>query len=324
MTCSRLHTYPSTSNTSKPANMRIISAVTFIFLLAGKPVFAEGPNAMAIAVDATIPGEKNPAEFRNGVATRVIAGFDSFNMGLSSVADPTIIEKARACEGASCLQDLAKSADLALVVQVRIQAKKTNKKGKLDYTISMIVARDVPDRNAWREKGTCPECDATEAKQQVFLIAGTIGDRIQGESQKAKQTPVVPGPVSPPTNAVPPPAVASPPPRDLVTPPPQTADSSWSVPRYVSGSVLAGGLALAGVGGYLLYLNGGKTCSLTAPERQCPERYKTQTLGGTLVAGGGLVALGGLAGLLFLGPDTSHSNLAFGFSGSSISVAGGF
>jgi hypothetical protein len=303
--------------------MRIISAAAFIFLLAGKPAFAEGPNAMAIAVDATIPGEKNPAEFRNGVATRVVAGFDSFNMGLSPVSDPKIIEKARACEGASCLQDLAKSADLALVVQVRIQAKKSARKGKLDYNISVLVARDAPDRNSWREKGTCPECDSTEAKQQVFLIVGTIGDRIQGEAQKAKQAPVVPGPVSPPLVAVPPPVVAAPPPRDLVSPPPQTADSSWSVPRYVSGSVLAGGLVLAGVGGYLLHLNGEGTCDLAAPKKLCTRTHDTGAAGVGLAAGGGLLALGGLVGLLFFGPD-SGTHVTFGITGSSISIAGGF
>jgi hypothetical protein len=319
-----LHTYPSTFNTSKPANMRIISAAAFIFLLVGKPAFAEGPNAMAIAVDATIPGEKNPAEFRSGVATRVIAGFDSFKFELSPVADPKIIEKAQACEGASCLQDLAKSADLALAVQVRIQAKKTGKKGKLDYAISVLVARDVPDRNSWREKGNCPVCDATEAKQQVFLIVGTIGDRIQGESQKAKQAQVVSGPVSPALAAAPPPAGASPPPRDLVGPPPQTADSSWSVPRYVSGSVLAGGVVLALAGVYLAHLNGRGTCDLAAPKENCPDKYKTAALGYGLVVGGGIAALGGGIGLALLGPKAANTSLTVGFDGSSISVSGAY
>jgi hypothetical protein len=317
-----LHTRPSTSNTSKPANMRIISAVTFIFLLAGKPAFAEGPNAMAIAVDATIPGEKNPAEFRNGVATRVIAGFDSFNMGLSPVADPTIIEKARACEGASCLQDLAKSADMALVVQVRIQAKKTAKKGKLDYTISMTVARDVPDRNSWREKGTCPECDATEAKQQVFLIAGTIGDRIQGESQKAKQAPAVSGPVSPPLAVTPP---TAPTPPVLVNPPQMEKEpAGWNVPRYVSIAGIVAGAALVVTGVVFHSINGKGTCGRSASDGECARTYNTGNLGTGLIVGGSVVAVGGLASLFFLAPSTTTSNLALGLGASSISVRGRF
>ena len=322
MTCSRLHTYPSTFNTSKPANMRIISAAAFIFLLVGKPAFAEGPNAMAIAVDATIPGEKNPAEFRNGVATRVIAGFDSFKFELSPVADPKIIEKAQACEGASCLQDLAKSADLALVVQVRIQAKKTAKKGKLDYSISVLVARDAPDRNSWREKGTCPECDATEAKQQVFLIVGTIGDRIQGESQKAKQAQVVSGPVSPPIYAVPPPAVAPP---VLVNPPQVRKEpAGWYVPRYLSISALGGGAALIVTGIVLRKIDGGGTCTLPANKKECSRVYSTGGLGTGLIWGGGAAVLGGLAGLLFLGPSPEDSHVTVGFSGSSLLVGGSF
>jgi hypothetical protein len=322
VTYARLHTYPSTSNTSKPANMRIISAAAFIFLLAGKPAFAEGPNAMAIAVDATIPGEKDPMEFRNGVATRVVAGFDSFNMGLSPVSDPKIIERARACEGASCLQDLAKSADLALVVQVRIQAKKTAKKGKLDYSISVLVARDVPDRNAWREKGTCPECDYTEAKQQVFLIAGTIGDRIQGESQKAKQTPVVSGPVSSPLVTVPPPAGA---PRVLVNPPQvEKEPSGWYVPRYLSIAGIIGGAAIIVTGVVFDSINGKGTCGRSASDGECARTYDTGDLGTGLIVGGSVVAVGGLASLFFLAPNNTSSNLALGLGASSISVRGRF
>jgi hypothetical protein len=313
----RVPVVSTTFRTAKPANMRITSALPLLLLLAGSRAFAEGPNAVAIGVDATIPGDKNPAEFRSGVVARVMAGFDSFKLDLSAVSDPRIVEQARTCEGASCLQDLARSADLALVVQVRIQAKKAAKKGKLDYSISMLVARETPDRNSWREKVACSDCDASEAKQQVFLLAGTIGERIKSESPKTAPHPVAVALPTPPP--VVPPVVAPNP----VNPPPAT-DSSWSVPRYVSGSVLGAGLVAAGIGAYLVHLNGRGTCDVVAPKEQCPDRYKTTGLGYGLVAGGGVAAIGGLLGLLLLGPPADGAGLAVGFDGSSLSVSGAY
>jgi hypothetical protein len=304
--------------------MRIVSAATLVLLLAGSRAFAEGPTATAIAVDATIPGEKNPADLRSGVAASVVGGFDSFHFELSPVSDSTIIEKARACEGAACLEDLAKASELALVVQVKIQAKKTGKKGKLDYSISITVARDAPDRNAWREKATCPECDVEELKQQVFLTAGTIGDRIKSESKKAKQAPVVSGPVSPPLLATTPPVVAAPPPV-LVNPPPvEKEPAGWYVPRYLSITALGAGAALIATGVIFRKIDGDGTCTLTTNKKQCSRVYSTGSLGTGLIVGGGAAMLGGLAGLLFLGPPSDESHVTVSFTGSSLSVGGSF
>jgi len=303
--------------------MRINSAAALVLLLASARAYADGPNTVAIAVDDSLPGEKNAAEFRSGVAARVIAGFDSFKLDLSPVSDPKLIERARACEGASCLQDLAKSADLSLVVQVRIQAKKTTKKGKLDYNISMLVARDAPDRNSWREKGTCPECDASEVKQQVFLIAGSIGERIQSESQKEKQAAAITGPVSAPL-AAPPPVAVTPPRPALVNPPAAKEPSGWYVPRYLSIAALGVGAVAIASGVVLRKYDGEGTCGRSAAEGECARRYDTGKLGTGLIVGGGAFAVGGLAALLFLGPDSSDAPVSVGFTGSSVSLGGKF
>jgi hypothetical protein len=317
----RGQSYRQSSNTSKPVNMRKISpAAALVLLLAGSRALADGPNAVAIAVDATVPGDKNLTEFKSGVVTSVVAGFDSFKFELSPVSNTTIIEKARACEGSTCLEDLAKSSDLAMVVQVRIQAKKTAKKGKLDYSISMVVARDAPDRNAWREKGTCGECDTSEVKQQVFLIAGTIGDRIQGESKKAKEAPIVTGPVSVP---VAPPKVVAPPPV-LVNPPVEKEPTGWFVPRYLSIAAMGAGAALIGGGIVLRKVDGDGTCTLAANKKECSKVYSTGSLGTGLIVGGGAAMLGGLVGLLFLGPPSDGSHMTLSFTGSSLSVGGSF
>jgi hypothetical protein len=302
--------------------MRIPHAIAFLILGASRPAFAQGPKGSVVAVDVYGPSESANADLRDTAASRVFDALAAAKRTVTPVSDAKLAAEILDCVDDPCLQDLAKSADLALVVQVRIQAKKTAKKGKLDYSISVLVARDVPDRNSWREKGNCPECDATEAKQQVFLIVGTIGDRIQGESQKAKQAQVVSGPVSPPIYAVPPPAVAPP---VLVNPPQVRKEpAGWYVPRYLSISALGGGAALIVTGIVLRKIDGGGTCTLPANKKECSRVYSTGGLGTGLIWGGGAAVLGGLAGLLFLGPSPEDSHVTVGFSGSSLLVGGSF
>jgi hypothetical protein len=303
-------------------HMRIPRAIAFFILSASQPALAQGPKGSVVAVDVYGPSERANADLRATAASRVFDALAAAQLTVTPVSDANLVTEILDCVGEPCLQDLAKSADLALVVQVRIQAKKTAKKGKLDYTISMVVARDAPDRNSWREKGICPECDVTEAKQQVFLIAGTIGDRIQSESQKAKQAPVVSGPVVPAVAAAPPPAVAPP---VLVNPPQvEKEPPGWYVPRYLSIAALGGGAALIVTGIVLRKADGGGTCTLPANKKECSRTYSTGGLGMGLIWGGGAAVIGGLAGLLFFGPSSGDSHVAVGFSGSSLLVGGAF
>jgi hypothetical protein len=303
--------------------MRIPHAIGFLILGASQPALAQGPTGSVVAVDVYGPSERAKADLRGTAASRVFDALAAARLTVTPVSDANLAAEILDCVGDPCLQDLAKSADLALVVQVRIQAKKTAKKGKLDYTISMVVARDVPDRNSWREKGICPECDATEAKQQVFLIAGTIGDRIQGESQKAKQAPIVSGPASPPVAAAPPLTAAAPP--VLVNPPQvEKEPAGWYVPRYLSIAALGGGAALIATGVVLHSISGKGTCGRSASDGECAQTYDTGKLGTGLIVGGSVVAVGGLASLFFLAPNNTSSNLALGLGASSISVRGRF
>jgi hypothetical protein len=198
---------------------------------------------------------------------------------------------------------------------VKVQAKKATKKAKADYAISMVVARAVPDRDAWREKTDCQACTGGDVKHMASLLASTIAERINIDV----------APPSPQPSPVPPVAATPPrPPRtDLVTSP-TAPQPGFYVPRALSIAALAGGVALVGSGIYLLHLNGQGTCSLAANEKQCPRLYNTTGLGTGLVIGGGVAAVGGLVGLVFFPPGGGTSQLALGFNGSSISVRGAY
>jgi len=306
----------SSAGTANPTTMRTATLSALLFLSLGQRALA-ATNAAAIAVEVSLPGEKNPVELRNAFAARVLAGLESFRMNLAPVTDPAVIDRALGCEGALCLQDLARLADLALVVQLRVQARKTGKKGKLDYALWMLVARNAPERNAWREKGECSACDVFDAKQQVFLLAGTIGERIQADSPKTGQASTTPRPRFPSATG---PGGAT---TELVAPTTAQPPERY-VPRYLSVAALASGAVAAGVGIYLIHLNGQGTCDLAGSRELCPRRYKTQGLGIGLLTVGGLAMLGGLGGLVLLPPGPGDHDVALTFDGSSVSLEGAF
>jgi hypothetical protein len=302
--------------------MRIATTAILLLSLASHRALAQG--SVVIAVDSTVPGDKNPAAFRSAVASRALAGFESFSLKLNALTEPKVIEMARSCEDQACLQDVAGSLDLALAVQVKVIAKRTGKRGKLDYNISMLAARAKPDQNAWREKTECSDCDAEDAKQQVYLLAGTVAERIKGESKSPAGPPPLAGvPATPPLTA---PAAAPPPTMYYLPPPvpPLEQKPGWYVPRYVSIPVLIGGAAALGAGIYLLAVNGKGTCDLAPGKRQCQDRYATGVLGGSLTAVGAVAVIGGFVGLFFFPPGHGAANVAVGFDGTSISVAGVF
>jgi len=298
--------------------MRIASTVPLFLLLASNHAFGDPASTVAIGVNATIRGEKNGEELRNTVPAEALAGLVSSKLEITAALDSQIAGQARDCEDATCLQDLAKAANLALAVQVRIQGKKTGKKGKLDYEVSMLVARDTPDRNSWHEESECSECDVAAVKHLVFLLAGTIGERITKEAQKPVPVPA-PAPPTPTVEAPP-----TPPPVAIVAPAPPAAKREWYVPRYLSITGIGVGAALVGTGIYLHHLNGQGTCTLAPPQSLCPRSYSTGSLGTGLMVGGGAAAVAGLVGLIFFGPNSGDSHVALGSDGSSISVSGAF
>jgi hypothetical protein len=305
--------------------MRIISTAALLLVLAAPRVFAGAPSTVAIGVDTTTLGRKIADDLQDGLGQEVVNGLTEVfsnvvkaKVQLTPVSDPSLLAQVRDCEGAECLQELAKSAPVDLVVQLKVQAKKATKKGKGDYTISMAVARAAPARDAWREKTDCQACTGGDVKHMASLLASSIADHINLEV-----TPPVPEPAPVIPVVTPPPAPPPPAPPEVVATP-AAPEPAFYVPRALSIAVLAGGVALAGSGVYLLHLNGRGTCELAANERQCPDLYDTAGMGTGLVIGGGAAVVAGLVGLIFFPPTARTANLAFGLNASSMAIRGTF
>jgi hypothetical protein len=218
------------------------------------------------ATDTSTLGPKITAEVQGEIVGQVLEGFAEAKFILSSNPDKSIITQVRECEGITCLQNLAKYVGSDLVVKSDVQIKKTGKKGKPDYNIALLVARNTPNRDSWHERIDCPDCDASEITHMASLMATTIGERI------VKAAKATPSPVPAPEKPV---AVAPSPPSAAVKYTALPPKPEWSVPRYVSIPVLATGLALVGTGIYRLHIDGQDSCS----QRVCPRIYETASLG---------------------------------------------
>jgi hypothetical protein len=310
--------------------MRILFTASVLVAFASQHAFAETPSTVAIAVDTNSLGPKLAAEVQDGIVTHVLTGLTeamshlaSTNIAMTPVPDSRTLDQILECEGIECLQNLAQSSKVDLVIQVRVSAKQTKKaakRAKPDYLVSMVVARAAPDRDAWSEKTVCQACEASEIRHAASLLASMIAERIKiPKTLPAPAHEAAPAPA--PVTTAPP----APQPALQTNPlPAAPAPEGRYVPTALSVTALAGGAVLIGSGIYLIHLHGQGTCDLTAPKDLCSRRYKTQNVGIGLVAGGGLAALGGLAGLLFFSPSTGSTPLALNITGSSISVSGGF
>jgi len=313
--------------------MRIPTIVVLLLAFAGQRAFAGTPSTVAIAVDTNSLAPKIAVEVQDGAVTHVLTGLGQVlstllatDITLTPVSESKTLDQVLECESIECLQDLAQSAKVDLVVQVRVRAKQTakrvSKRVKADYFVSMIVARSFPDRDAWVEKTDCQACEASEIKHTASLLASTIAERI-----KVKKTPPAPvveaAPIVAPVAVAPP---APPPPAPEVKSPSAAPSHApeWYVPTYLSLTELAGGVLLIGSGIYLIHINGQGTCDRAAPKDLCARRYKTETVGIGLAAGGGLAALAGLVGLIAFSPSDGPSHMALNITGSSISLSGGF
>lgn len=315
--------------------MRTILAATLFLALAARPASAATPNAVAIAVDTSGLSPKFAAEVEEGIASRIAAGLSEVmsvllgaNIALTPVTEAALQAQVLACEDDACLEDIAASEALDLVVRVRVQpaqsAQKPSKKSKQDVRIAMVVARPGPDREAWSETSDCHLCAAGEVKHTASLLASTIAERIKVKVSRPAPKPE-PQPAPPPPAAPAPTETAWPPaPALAVTPAPTAAPDEWSVPPYLSVTAIAGGVALVGAGFYLLHLHGQGTCDLSGAQERCPRSYDTRGAGFGLLAGGGAVTLAGLAGLIFFSPRDGSSHVALRLTGSSVSISGGF
>jgi hypothetical protein len=301
--------------------------------LASQPAFAGVPNTVAIAVDTSSLVPKIADEVQDGIVTHILAGFGEVmsalaatDIALTPVSEAKTLERVLECEGIECLQDLAQTAKVDLVVQVRVRVKqatkqatkKASKRSKTDYFISMVVARSAPDRDAWSEKADCQACAAGEIKHTASLLASTIAERIKVKTTPTTPMPAVVAPAPAPVTVAPPPLA----PQNK--PAPSDPDRGWYVPRYLSVAALAGGALLLGSGIYLMHINGQGTCNLSAPKDLCARRYKTGDLGIGLVAGGGVAALAGIVGLVAFSPGAGAGHVALNIGASSISVSGAF
>ncbi|HEX7508982.1 MAG TPA: hypothetical protein VF550_19570 [Polyangia bacterium] len=318
--------------------MRIAPIAALLLVLSSHRAFAAAPSTVAVAVDASDLSPKLAGEVEDGMAFAVLSGLAEVfsnlvraRVDLTPVSDATIVAQVRDCGGIECLEDLARSAGVDLVVQVNVQAKQSSKRAsrkasqkvKPDHAVSMIVARDAPERYAWREKTNCQGCNASEIKHMASLLASTIAERITFDALPAKAALPSTLPKALAQPAPMPVTIVNPPlPVTIVNPPLPDPKPEWHVPRPLSIAALAGGLVLIGTGIYLRHIDGQGTCNRASGQSQCPQLHSTGALGTGMIVGGSLAALGGLTGLIFFGP--SIANTQVGFTASSISLRGVF
>lgn len=312
----------------------LIAPVLLVMPLAfaTRAALADGPSSVAIAVDTDSLAPKLAAEVQDGAVTHVLTGLTEVlstlagaEINLAPVSDAKTVQRIVDCEGVECLQDLARFDKVDLVVQVRVRPKQTTRKAAkaakaADYLIAMAIARAAPEREAWTDKTDCQACDPRQIKHAASLLASTLAERIKikrSAEPPSAETPPAPMTVTPPAPA---PVLASKP----LPPPPRAGAAGSSVPTYLSLTALVGGVLLMGSGGYLIHIDGDGTCDTAPPKSLCPRRYRTRGAGIGLLAGGGLAALGGLVGLVFFAPSSGAPAVALSFTGSSISVSGGF
>ena len=268
--------------------MRTITTTILILLLAGHAAQAGVPQTVAIGVDTSNLSPKIAAEIQDSIATHVLHGLGEV---LSNVArtriefipipDAKVEGQIRDCDGETCLQNIAQSATVDLVVRVKVQAKKAAKKGQSDYVVSLIVARAYPEREGWRDQSDCKNCGIAEIKHMASLVAGSIAEKIKIDA------PLPPAPVPPPPLVAVAPAVPPLRPTIVKSPPPaQEGSRLWPWLTVGAGGVLA-------VTSVVLWTQSGNEHDCMAVAGRDPCRKKTVSWPAATVTGGL-----GLAGLV--------------------------
>jgi hypothetical protein len=306
--------------------MRSLPLVALFMTFSGPRAFAAGPTTVAIAADTSGIPPTVAADVQDGLVTHVLSGLNQVisplwgtSVSLAPVSESKVPDQIVECESTECLQDVAETAHVDLVLQVRVRVKQGGKKpsrrAKPDYLVSMVVARAEPGRDAWTEKTDCLACEGSEIKHAASLLASVIAEHIN-----VKRTLPVEA-LSPTVATAPPPAPPRPQPIRAAKPTP--APSKSHAATYLSVAALAGGAVLVGTGIYLVHIDGEGTCTLSDTQELCARRYRTRSAGIGLVAGGGLAALAGIVGLV-VSSSSSDARVALAFTGSSFIVSGGF
>jgi hypothetical protein len=292
--------------------MRIPPVVAFLMVLASQPAFAQRPKSAAVAVDVQGFDAKTTEHLTGSVSLRVVDGFAAAKVALVPISNSKLTALVGECVEASCLQEVAKSELLDLVVQVKVQAKKSGKKNRADYDISMMVVRVVPDVFSWREKIGCPGCAASEATNMVSQLATIIGGRIAKETPQEATRPALP-----PTAAE---APDVPPPRPTIiksSPTAQEKSRLWPWLTVGAGGVLA-------VTSVVLWTQEGKGHGCVAVAGGEPCREKTVAWPAATVTGGlGLAGL--VAGVIWIvGSGTEEQPTRVGLSPRGVVMEGRF
>jgi hypothetical protein len=312
-------------------------ALLAFFAAAAEPLGDAGTRGtVAVAVDTGSLPPPMANDVQEGVVAHIISGLSQVLLArsateveLTPVTDAATLDRVLACESTPCLRDLARSAGLALVVQMRVRpapgAKQAARRARSDCRIALVAVQPSPDHEERTEETECRGCGSAEIKHAASLLASLIAEHITippaprpdsgDEAERAPLT-VPPAPPLPAPSPQPIPAPA------LVVPP--AAHPSPPVSPYLSMAAVAGGALLVGTGLYLLHLDGEGSCDLSGPSELCPRRYKTRVPGIALVAGGGAAALSGLVGLLFLSRGRASTRVAFNLSATSLVLSGGF
>jgi hypothetical protein len=151
--------------------MRILLIAALLIALTSHRAIAGLPNTVAVAIDTDSLMPKVAAEVQDGIVAHVLTGLTEVmsslaatNLTLTSVSEAKTLERILDCDGADCLQDVAQYAKVDLVIQIRVHAKQADKKAtkrlKQDALVSMVIARALPNRDAWTERTDCRACEA--------------------------------------------------------------------------------------------------------------------------------------------------------------------
>jgi hypothetical protein len=239
-------------------------------------------------------------------------GFGGYDVGADEGPNASAIGGAiGACADAPCIRAIAQVHRATFVVQASIVSP-AGPDARMTYTLKMEAFTASTGESIAERHTTCDACDESLAAHLGYLLGAEIGHRIAETGRRnavaAAPTPTVtpavaPAPAPSPPVAITPaaaPGLSAPNPRAKAAPAPGADLLSRDLPlnqgRSASSKVLPGLAIGAGVlalvaSAVLLAQDGKGTCTVAAPDRQCPEVYDTKTQG--IVSGVAGLALGG-------------------------------
>ncbi len=287
-------------------NMRIYSQllVGALVSLSGTAALAQADPFLVVGVRQSGPPEsaRDTYDLNEGIPKQFASGLESAGYSVAVINDADMSARIRDCGSSDCLQGLPPRGAVSLVAQVSVEIHRSAKRGR-DYTVFVTLARTAPDRQLWREKHACRNCNVDAAKHLAFLIGALLATEIA----KSPPPPATASASSPPTPVTPtlaPLPVAASPGPIAAQPASRPARTGAGLPRYVPWIGMGVGVLTMAAGAYLWHVNERPSCDLTDGQKRCPERYDTGTIGSALFVTGGVVALLGVVGLVVFSPTT--------------------